>query len=133
MGYVALAVVALDAGEVGVRDAHELGARQAVVRRDRFRPCGARRSDLVDALGRFAVADHERLDLGDFAVRDAQARDQDRRRVGFADGAHEHRLPALHVREFQRVTASARGRVPQAFAEREPLAVLRESHFALHG
>src|SRR5258706_995982 len=132
-GVGALAIVALDAGEVGVRDAHELDARQAVGERDRIRPRVARRPDLVDALGRLAVADHERFDLADLSIRDAQTRDQDRRRIGFADRAHEHGLATFDVGELQRVAARARDGVPQALTERESLAVFGEPRVACNG
>ena len=97
----------------------------------RLRPRVARRADLVEALGDGAVADHERLDLGDSArLLDAEPRDEHRRLVAFADRAHEHGLAALDVGELQRVAAAAGRRVPQAVVEVQALAVLGELHVA---
>src|SRR5688572_5470759 len=53
-------------------------------------PDAARRADLVEAPCDLGVADHERFDLGNAAIRQTQPRDEHRRHIGFADGAQQH-------------------------------------------
>ena len=126
IGYDALAVVALDAGEIHVGDAHQFGARcRSAAGTASTRPRAARRcvsrlsaaiwlrmtSVSISAICRPAIPSRTTRMVGD---------------VGLADRAHQHRLPGLDVGQPQRVAALAGDRVPRAVAELEPLPVLGE-------
>jgi hypothetical protein len=104
----------------------------ALGRGHRLAPCRARRADRVEALRGSLVPDDQRLDLLDAPAGDLQTHDQNRGDVRLANRAHQHRLPALDVREPQRVAAASRHGVPQAIAKLQPLAVLGEHHRPVH-
>ncbi len=93
-----------------------------------------RRAERLDALAGGLVADHDLLDLRDLLVADLQAqRDQRggtlvRIAVILFDGAEERDLSRRHVGHEQTVMALRAHRVPESIADRELLAVFRETH-----
>ena len=121
---VALAVVALHAGEVLVGRRNQVGARHAFAGRDRRRERRTRRSQRFDALRGHRVALEDLLDLGDAAVGDLEPQRHECRRalrgigVVFDNGRDERDLAGLRVCDWQAIGAYRLHALPEAFAER---------------
>ncbi len=75
----------------------------------------------------------ERLDLGNLPVDDLQSNRHGDRHISFFHGAHERDLSGRDVSHEESVRPLARGGVPEAVAQLEPLTVLGVSHATCHG
>ncbi len=136
-GVVALAVVVLDAGEIGGGGRDQLLPRQPLVRRHRLIVGGRWNGRLLHVLhaevvpsGRGALTVEHRLHLGDLAQLHPQSdgHQEGRLRLALLHHAFISHLAALQIHEDLPVLPDAAGSVPETVALRHALAELGVFH-----